>query len=113
MRPIEQIHSRLQGSIKDKGDDGGNGIYSTCGIVYAFQFSFGGGWEHASISIVNKKRCPTWEEMCMFKDVFWAEDEAVMQFHPPKSKYVNTHKYCLHLWKPIEQKIPAPPVEFV
>lgn len=57
-----------------------------------------GGWEHVSVS--TAVRCPTWEEMCVVKDLFWNEDEAVVQFHPPRAQYVNCHAYCLHLWKP-------------
>ena len=38
-------------------------------------------WEHVSVS--TRHRCPTWKEMCYVKDLFWNEDEAVMQFHPP------------------------------
>ena len=57
-----------------------------------------GGWEHVSVSTAT--RCPTWEEMCEVKDLFWSEDEAVIQFHPPRAEYVNNHRYCLHLWKP-------------
>ncbi len=57
-----------------------------------------GGWEHVSVSTAT--RCPTWDEMCRIKDLFWTEDEAVLQFHPPKSEYVNNHQFCLHLWKP-------------
>jgi hypothetical protein len=54
------------------------------------------GWEHASVSL--RHRCPTWEEMCRVKDLIWAPEDTVMQFHPPKSDYVNRAKYCLHLW---------------
>lgn len=57
-----------------------------------------GGWEHVSIS--TKTRCPTWDEMCTVKDLFWGEEETVLQFHPPHSQYVNNHRHCLHLWKP-------------
>lgn len=53
--------------------------------------SWGGGWEHVSVSLNN--RCPTWEEMCMVKDIFWGEDECVIQFHPPKS--ANQHPSVL------------------
>lgn len=38
--------------------------------------------------------------MCKIKDVFWDEEEAVYQVHPPKSKYVNLMTNCLHLWRP-------------
>ncbi len=65
-------------------------------------------WEHVSVS-VKAQRCPTWEEMCFIKDMFWNEDECVMQLHPPIQNYVNEHKYCLHLWKPMDRDIPQPP----
>lgn len=66
-------------------------------------------WEHVSITPANKKRCPTWEEMCYVKDLFWGEDETVLQYHPAKADYVNNHPYCLHLWKPTDQDVPKPP----
>jgi len=53
--------------------------------------------EHVSVSLA--RRCPTWDEMCMIKDIFWNDDECVIQFHPPKSQYVNVHPYCLHMWR--------------
>lgn len=64
-------------------------------------------WEHVSVSLPN--RCPNWTEMSFVKDLFWNEDEAVMQLHPPKSDYVNNHRYCLHLWRPLKTAIPLPP----
>jgi hypothetical protein len=69
--------------------------------------SDGEGWEHVSVSLRN--RCPNWEEMCHVKSLFWDEEECVMQFHPPKSEYVNMHPYALHLWKPVGKKIETPP----
>lgn len=77
-------------------------------------------WEHVSVSVRNRRgvqlqRCPTWEQMCLIKDAFWPEDEAVMQLHPPRSDYVNTHNFCLHLWRPTDHgvTIPMPPKIFV
>src|SRR5262245_319422 len=64
------------------------------------------GWEHVSVSCEH--RTPTWAEMSWVKDVFWREDEAVMQLHPPKKNYVNCHPYCLHMWRPLNGKIPLP-----
>lgn len=57
-----------------------------------------GQWEHVSVS--TPTRCPTWEEMCKVKSLFWHEHETVLQFHPAKTNYVNNHPFCLHLWKP-------------
>ena len=64
-------------------------------------------WEHVSVSTAY--RCLTWEEMCKIKDMFFFEDEVVMQLHPAKKNYVNFHDYTLHLWKPKTKEIPLPP----
>lgn len=74
--------------------------------------SAGEGWEHVSVS--RKSRCPSWEDMCRIKELFWDDEDCVMQLHPPKSEYVNYHQYTLHLWRPIDgQKIPRPPAIMV
>lgn len=67
----------------------------------------GGDWEHVSVSLEN--RCPNWKEMCFLKSLFWEEEDTVVQFHPPKSDYVNNHNYCLHLWKYCKGEMPRPP----
>lgn len=64
-------------------------------------------WEHISVS--TRHRCPTWDEMCFIKSLFWDGEDCVMQLHPPESEYVNFHPYCLHLWHPIGIEIPTPP----
>lgn len=56
------------------------------------------GWEHVSVS--RRDRCPTWDEMCQIKELFWSSEDCVVQFHPPRSEYINNHPYCLHLWRP-------------
>lgn len=71
------------------------------------------GWDHVSVSVpirggIYNPALPTWEEMCKIKDLFWNEDECVIQFHPPKSQYVNNFD-ALHLWKPAQHEIPQPP----
>lgn len=66
------------------------------------------GWEHVSVSYPD--RCPTWEEMCVVKALFWDEEDAVMQLHPPRSDWVNNHSFCLHLWRPTgATTVPLPP----
>ena len=64
-------------------------------------------WEHVSVSARN--RCPTWKEMCAIKDLFWAANETVLQFHPSVSEYVNHHNNCLHLWKKCGENHELPP----
>ena len=67
-------------------------------------------WEHVSVSLTRYRRTPSWVEMCFVKDLFWDAEEAVMQLHPKKSEYVNTHPGVLHLWRPLDASIPLPPM---
>lgn len=60
--------------------------------------SDGFGWDHVSVSLAT--RCPTWDEMCWVKRLFFEPQEIVMQLHPAESDYVNNHSHCLHLWRP-------------
>jgi hypothetical protein len=69
--------------------------------------SDGMGWEHVSVSRTD--RCPTWDEMCQIKAMFWSGEDVVIQYHPAESEYVNHHQYCLHLWRPIGVEFPTPP----
>ena len=69
------------------------------------------GWEHVSVS--TPKYIPTWLEMCFIKNLFWGDEDMVIQFHPPKSEYVNNCDTCLHLWRPIDKEIPRPKKELV
>ena len=55
--------------------------------------------QHVSIELYAR-RLPTWEEMCFVKDIFWDEEEEVVQIHPKKSHYVNLTE-ALHLWRPV------------
>lgn len=67
----------------------------------------GDGWDHVSVSL--RHRTPTWEEMNWIKDLFFEKEETVIQFHPPKSQYINIGKTALHMWRPWHQEIKLPP----
>lgn len=51
--------------------------------------------------------------MCMVKDIFFRDDECVVEFHPPKKDYVDLMPYCLHMWKKIGEEYKLPPKEYV
>lgn len=51
-----------------------------------------------------------WANHPVLRAMFFGEDERVMQFHPPKSEYINNYPYCLRLWKPVDTEIPHPPM---
>ncbi|AIY85207.1 hypothetical protein U729_3168 (plasmid) [Clostridium baratii str. Sullivan] len=64
-------------------------------------------WEHVSVS--HKNVTPSWDTMCKIKDMFFEDNETVMQLHPPKEDYINIHEHCLHMWRPVKDKIKMPP----
>ena len=113
MKNIADIKKDKRLMFNNTSMDGGSGIINIgIGFGYCtFVFSFGGGWEH--VSIAKSKKTPTWEEMCEIKSIFWDDSETVIQYHPSKERYVNTNENCLHLWKPINQELPVPPIIFV
>ena len=68
----------------------------------------GEGWDHVSVSLKGSTRTPTWEEMCRIKELFFEDNETVMQLHVPRADHVNYHPGCLHLWRPHHTPIPRP-----
>jgi hypothetical protein len=106
-----RIRSCAWGS--DNGDDfGAFRIPGPCGETLMVIASPGDAdenipWEHVSVSCKN--RCPRWMEMDFIKRIFWNDEDAVMQLHPPRSEWVNNHPHCLHLWRPADGYIPLPP----
>jgi hypothetical protein len=106
-----QFRIKSEGHPLASSDSDGN--YGAFRIPYqSYEFfviaSAGMGWEHVSISPM-RPRMPSWKVMCFFKVMFWDEEDCVVQYHPPKSEYVNDSEYCLHLWRPIVEKMPLPP----
>lgn len=113
MKKIEEIIKCPNLQIKDTGLDGFNGLYTDPveKKYYFFVFSWGGGWEHLSVSQRNKT--PSWDIMCRMKEIFWGDDEVCVEYHPKKEDYVNFHPHCLHIWKEVGKEFPTPPSIFV
>lgn len=104
-----------KGSYATEAKDGNNGVFICKSAKFKRALrciaSDGMDWEHVSVSLAD--RCPTWEEMCYIKSLFWGEDDLVLQYHPPKSDYVSYAEYCLHLWRPINTEVTRPPFYLV
>lgn len=106
----------ISGKLRSKTIDGNNGVFSLYADRFKTSFkiiaSDGAGWEHVSVSLDGKRKkgnqCPTWEEMCYIKSIYWDDDDTVVEYHPPRSKYVNNHPHCLHLWRKIGFDMPVP-----
>lgn len=110
MKTLEELKQTPNLLIIRTGLDGGIGEIFKIGKRYgSVIWSFGGGWEHVSVCPYSHNHTPTWDEMCSLKDMFFRDDEVVVQYHPAKSEYVNNMPNCLHLWRPINEVLPTPP----
>lgn len=106
------------GSTPSIGNNGWFTVPSPTGdrrVLHALA-SDGLGWEHVSVhaEIGRGKTIliPYWNEMQFVKELFWDEEDVVMQIHPKRSQYVN-YADCLHLWRPMDAVIPTPPMPLV
>lgn len=105
MRLLDEVAKRPGVKCIERGEDGG---------AYRVQFrevftvvaSYGGGWDHVSVSLVY--RTPKWDEMEHIKRIFFEDDEWAMQLHAPPSKHLSIHPYTLHIWRPHDHTIPIP-----
>lgn len=87
-------------------EDGNNGLFITGNLKIIA--SDGMGWEHVSVS-TKSQTLPSWNTMCEVKNLFWDDEDCVVQYHPPKSEYVDNYP-ALHLWRPVEfETLPRPP----
>ena len=113
MKNLDEILNNKALFEFETGDDGGScwRQFHTNKFPACIIFSWGGGWDHVSMSFRN--RVPSWDEMCWLKDAFFNEDEVAIQYHPAKQEYINTHPYCLHIWRKQNYEIPVPPSIFV
>lgn len=110
MKTLQELLKTNNLHVISKGADGGMGEIYQAGKPFASViWSNGGGWEHVSICPYKRTRVPSWDEMCRLKEMFFYEDEVVVQYHPAKDEYVNNVSNCLHLWRPINVEMPTPP----
>lgn len=98
---VPEKYRLTSGAMRSTPEYGNNGVFiirmRKFKHVLNVQASDGDGWEHVSVS--TPTRSPNWIEMCCIKNLFWDEDDFVVQMHVPKSDYINCHPHCLHLWR--------------
>lgn len=116
--PKDRRARSAAGNLATKADALNNGLFHLPPKIPGRELrclaSDGGGWEHVSVSIWRApEKIPTWVEMDYTARLFWDAEDAIVQFHPPRSAHVNFHHGCLHLWRPVEQALPLPPAIFV
>lgn len=69
-----------------------------------------GRWEHIAVTPSNTKRntCPSWEEMAAIKDMFFKPEDECIQYHPKRSRNINSRDLCLHIWRPEDENLRYP-----
>lgn len=101
MKPIEEIKSKVMMMTTPLAEMSGYIDLSSGRRVKFLAGRNEEGNEHVSVSLHGMKKLPTWEEMSEIKDIFWGDEENVVEIHPKKSEYVNIGE-VLHLWRPAD-----------
>ena len=104
MKTVQEISQAPNLLIERNDEKGGTGrlMYGNlrnCTVMWGRAES--GKYDHVSIAPTG--RCPTWDEMCKVKEIFFYDDEECYQVFPKKSEHVNLSKTCLHIWRDIEE----------
>lgn len=113
MKSLEELKNTANLLIESVSGVGGYGEIQYGKLKGSVIWSFNNGWEHVSVAPYKRTYTLSWDEMCRLKDMFFYDDEAVVQYHPAKKDYVNTLSNCLHLWRPINEVLPTPPSTLV
>lgn len=109
MKTFDQIKESFRINVLTESADGFSAKISLPNWLGTVVCSTGAGWEHVSVSPEKIRVTPSWNDMCIVKDIFWNEDEAVIQIHPAKADYVNNMPNCLHLWRCTYKEMTIPP----
>ena len=109
MRDIEEIKKDPHLRNIELGIDGGRADIHIDGWDGSVIWSGDAGWDHVSVSPYKKRIIPSWDAMCMLKDIFFKDDEAAIQIHPSKDMYVDNLPNCLHLWACTYKDMVLPP----
>ena len=118
VRPIEELKNMknlcVQGRVTRYGMDKFHvyeGFVEWSGFKASVIFGYdeSGLMEHVSVSPFKRRQIPTWEEMCKVKQIFFRENEMVVEIHPSEERYVHgvgspggkPLENVLHLWRPM------------
>jgi hypothetical protein len=103
------------GSLATSEVDGFNGAFLVPleGELWFIIASDKLGWKHVSVSNSQKKVLPNWTIMSRVKGCFFGDDEAAVIYLPSKEDHINDHPYTHHLWMPLDEPMPKPPIVFV
>lgn len=114
--PYINKHRVREGAFASEDDFGFNGAFRFIlfGQKVKVIASDGMDWQHVSVSLHDKPEvAPSWKIMCAIKELFWEDEDWVVQYHPAKQENISNHNGCLHLWRPTKETFPIPPAIMV
>lgn len=109
MKDFDEILKDPHFSQIERSLDGFRAVYASPYWIGSIVCSNEAGWEHVSVAPFKRTYTPTWNDMTTLKDLFFNDNEAVIQIHPPKEEYVNNISNCLHLWRCTYKPMVLPP----
>lgn len=62
------------------------------------------GWHWYHVSVSRPDRLPSWDMVTKVANEFLG-DRVALHVIPKKKDYINLHRYCLHIWSPVEQSV--------
>ena len=71
MKSLEEIKECKRLIVGRVSHDGGSGVVNIGGWEGSVVWSYGGGWDHVSVSPRQKRIIPSWDDMCRLKDIFF------------------------------------------
>lgn len=72
-------------------------------IIASAEWVGGERWWH--VSCARPARLPSWDDLRKVKDVFIGRDHTAVSVLPSEDRYVNTHPFCLHLWRNLDREL--------
>lgn len=98
-----------QGVLATDRGHGNNGAFliPATGHPAAVIASDQDGWE--MVSIAHCERPLTLAEVDAIRDLFWSQDDVVIQFHFPHQDRKGQHRYAVKLWRRAGQDAQLPP----
>lgn len=96
---LERLAARIPGMMPNPESGAAFLLRTPWGSELRVLASWGGGWDHVSVTTKRQNLCPTWREMEFVRETMFEDWETVVQFSPPRGKVVNVHPGCLHMWR--------------
>jgi len=75
-----------------------NSMFVHDGFTVMFTVENHGTSAYQHLSVSRKERYPSWDEIVLFRSLFFEDDDEIVQVIPKESDYVNVHDNCFHMW---------------